>query len=189
MNPSNSRLSIAILGLALSTSIYAAETKSSAETGKSLGAVTQVECITPDGRVSPVSEAVGSRPNAPATIQGNETISCPLREGKTIFIITFSRVAMLDGFKFVNENAAAQGELEIAVSNSPLPADSPDWTAVDGAIPFARKRLFNLSMMGVEAKCVKLSFRVGTATAASDRENLVRLLNQSKDLSFGYVGN
>src|SRR4029077_16177797 len=61
---------------------------------------------------------------------------------------------------FVNENAAARGDLKIAVSNYRLPAKSAKWTEVEGVIPFARKRLFNLSLLGVEAKYVRLSFHV-----------------------------
>src|SRR5437773_917352 len=56
--------------------------------------------------------------------------------------------------------AASRGELKISVSNYRLPASSSKWTEVEGVIPFARKRLFNLSMLGVEAKYVRLSFRV-----------------------------
>jgi hypothetical protein len=41
-----------------------------------------------------------------------------------------------------------------------LPADSPKWTEVDGIVPFAHKRLFKLSILGVETKFVRLSFRV-----------------------------
>jgi hypothetical protein len=44
-----------------------------------------------------------------------------------------------------------------------LPASSPRWTEVDGSISFSRKRLFNLSMLGVEARYVKLSFQVEKA--------------------------
>jgi hypothetical protein len=179
-------IGLAVLGLASAAAVRAAENNSPADNSKALHAVTQIQCITPDGRVSPVADAARSVQNAPATTKNDETISCPLREGKTVFIITFSRVAMLDRFTFVNENAAAQGELEIAVSNSQLPADSPAWTAVDGAIPFARKRLFNLSMIGVEARYVKLSFRVGNSSAAIDRENIARS-TASKDFNFGYV--
>lgn len=176
-----------VLGFISAGRVTAAEAENPGASSKPLHAVTQIQCITPDGRVSPVADADDSARNAPATIKDDETISCPLREGKTIFIITFARIALLDRFTFVNENAAAQGELEIAVSNSPLPADSAAWTAVDGAIPFARKRLFNLSMIGVEARFVKLSFRVAESTAAANRENRTRFVNPSTGLRFGYV--
>ena len=75
----------------------------------------------------------------------------------------FWKAALIDRFTFVNENAAAHGELRIAVSNYRLPADSSKWTEVQGVIPFARKRLFNLSMLGVEAKYVRFSFHVDTS--------------------------
>jgi hypothetical protein len=65
-----------------------------------------------------------------------------------------------DRLTFLNENAAACGELRIAVSDSPLPVDSSKWVQVDGIVPFAHKRLFKLSILGVETKFVRLSFRV-----------------------------
>ena len=90
----------------------------------------------------------------------DDTLSCPLQEGETTFIISFPKTSLLDRFTFVNENAAAQGEMKIAVSNYRLPADSPKWTEVSGKTEFTSKRLFNLSMVGVEARYVKLSFHV-----------------------------
>src|SRR5437764_8881140 len=90
----------------------------------------------------------------------NDTISCSLPEGDTTFIISLVRSSPLDGFTFVNENIAARGELRIAVSNEKLSADSDKWTPVDGAVSFKRKRLFNVSMLGVEAKYVRLTFHV-----------------------------
>ena len=128
-----------------------------------INAVTQIECITPDGRVLAVSPTAQ---NASATIK-DDAITCPLREGQTVFIVAFAKVGLLDRLMFVNENATACGELTISVSNTHLAADSPAWTEVDGVIPFARKRLFNLSMLGVEAKYVKLSFRVQSALAST----------------------
>ena len=148
----------------------------------SIHAVTQIECITPDGHVSPLSAAPRPTQNAPATVKADDTISCPLREGETVFIIAFPKIALLDRLTFVNENATACGELNIAVSNYRLPANSPSWTAVDGAIPFARKRLFNLSMIGVEARYVKLSFRVQKPGNIS-----TPIARSSEALRFGYI--
>jgi hypothetical protein len=62
-------------------------------------------------------------------------------------------------------SANVSGEMNIAVANSRLPADSPKWIRVDGAIPFVRKRLFDLLMLGVEARYVRLSFPVETPAA------------------------
>src|SRR5204862_3088787 len=90
----------------------------------------------------------------------NDTISCSLPEGDTTFIISLERSSPLDRFTFINENTAARGELRIAVSNEKLSADSDKWTPVDGATSFKRKRLFSVSVLGVEAKYVRLTFHV-----------------------------
>src|SRR5438874_10342902 len=120
----------------------------------------QIEYITPDGQFSPVN-AARLAPRAPtAAFVDNDTVSCVLREGETTFIIQLPKNSPRDRFTFLNENAAACGELRIAVSNSPLPANSSKWTQVDGIVPFAHKRLFKLSMLGVDTKFVRLSFKV-----------------------------
>lgn len=124
----------------------------------------QIECVTPDGRVSPVANLGVSNPGAPALMMDDETISCALPEGQTTFIIPIFKAALLDRFTLVNQNAAACGVFEISVSNSHLPADSPKWNQVGGIVPFAHKRLFNLSMLGVEAKYMKLSFHIEKAS-------------------------
>ena len=120
----------------------------------------KIQCITPDGRTSTVANATAKNESAAALIMDDDTLSCPLQEGETTFIISLAHTSMLDRFKFVNENAAARGELKIAVSYYHLPANSPKWVEVDGSIAFTKKRLFNLSMVGVEARYVKLSFNV-----------------------------
>jgi hypothetical protein len=90
----------------------------------------------------------------------NGTVSCSLPEGDTTFIISLVRSSALDRFTFINENTTARGELRIAVSNEKLSADSDKWTPVDGATSFKRKRLFSVSVLGVEAKYVRLTFHV-----------------------------
>src|SRR5207244_12948956 len=120
----------------------------------------KIQYITPDGQFSPVNAArLAPRASAAAFVD-NDTVSCVLREGETTFIIQLPKNSPRDRFTFLNENAAACGELRIAVSDSPLPADSPKWTEVDGIVPFAHKRLFKLSMLGVDTKFVRLSFKV-----------------------------
>jgi hypothetical protein len=120
----------------------------------------QVDCITPDGRLVAVSSSGGKNSSAAALIMGDDTLSCPLQEGETTFIISFPKTSTLDHFTFINENSEVQGEMKIAVSNYRLSADSPKWTDVNGKTSFTSKRLLNLSMVGVEARYVKLSFHV-----------------------------
>ena len=115
----------------------------------------------PSARPNPaanLSNTIGQK-RAAIIIRG-ETIRCPLREGETTFIISSPRNSSLDRVILVNENMSARGELRIAVSSDNLSISSNKWIPVDGRIRFRRKRLFNLSLVGVEAKYVKLTFRV-----------------------------
>jgi len=120
----------------------------------------QIEYIGPNGQFSSVTPARSVSHQPSAAFIDSDTISCILKEGETTFIIELPKNAPHDRFTFLNENAAACGELRIAVSDSALPADSPKWTEVDGIVPFAHKRLFKLSILGVDTKFVRLSFKV-----------------------------
>jgi hypothetical protein len=107
----------------------------------------QIEYIAPDGQFSSLT-ANPATDKPSASFIDRDTISCTLREGETTFIIQLPKGSLPDRFTF------------IAVSDSALPAASPKWTEVDGIVPFAHKRLFKLSMLGVETKFVRLSFKV-----------------------------
>ena len=101
-----------------------------------------------------------ARSNAQFLVMDKDTVSSPLPEGETTYVIFLARNSTLDRFTFINENKPARGELRIAVANEKLPAESDKWIPVDGAVPFNRKRLFNVSMVGVEARYVRLIFHV-----------------------------
>jgi len=131
--------------------------------------VPQIEYIAPDGHFSSLNTTTATADKSSAAFVDRDTISCALREGETTFIIELPKNSPPDRLTFLNENAAACGELRIAVSDSALPADSPKWTEVDGIVPFAHKRLFKLSMLGVETKFVRLSFKVDGNTQESAR--------------------
>ena len=122
--------------------------------------VPRVDCLTPAGQLLVVTSLGSNKSNEAAVILNENTLSCPLQEGETTFIIAFSKTSPLDGFTFVNENAAAKGEMKIAISNSRLPFDSPKWIDVTGKTAFTHKRRFTLSMVGVDARYLKLSFHV-----------------------------
>lgn len=159
----------------------------------------QIEYIAPDGQFSSLGAAHPTNHQTTAAFVDNDTISCVLREGQTTFIIALPKNATADRFTFLNENAAACGELRIAVSDSPLPADSPKWTEVDGIVPFAHKRLFKLSILGVDTKFVRLSFKVdeqrqdsaqishpfgGSVLAANINSSFSKLHERESDLRF-----
>ncbi|MDP9098700.1 MAG: hypothetical protein M3N48_06855 [Verrucomicrobiota bacterium] len=114
-----------------------------------------IEVIGPDGRIVSVT---GTDPSARELLLDDDTLNYPLPEGYTTFILSFPRTSTLDRFMFVNENAAAEGEMTVAVSNYRLPAQSRKWNAVSGSTSFTGKRLFDLSLLGTEARFVKLSF-------------------------------
>ena len=117
-----------------------------------------VERVLSNGQDAPA--ALRSQAEKNILTLDNDTVSCSLPEGDTTFIISLVRSSPLDRFTLINENRAARGELRIAVSNEKLSADSDKWTPVDGAVSFKRKRLFNVSMLGVEAKYIRLTFHV-----------------------------
>ncbi|PZR73914.1 MAG: hypothetical protein DLM73_09455 [Chthoniobacterales bacterium] len=124
----------------------------------------RIDIITPDGRVvAEIPGATAKDANASALIMDDDTVSVPLHEGDTTFIIAFPRTSALDRFTFVNENGSAEGEMKVSVSNYRLPAQSSKWIEVNGSTLFTHQRHFNLSLLGVEARYVKLSFHVQKA--------------------------
>lgn len=159
---------VAAFGFALSLQIASANTadESASNMAKNLARMNcgaEIECTTPDGRLAGIATADDENKSAAALIMDDDTVSCPLPEGQTTFVIKLPATSLLDRLTFLNENAAAAGQLKISVSNYKLPATSPKWKEVDGSVTFTRKRLFNLSMLGVEARYVRLSFNVEKA--------------------------
>jgi hypothetical protein len=124
---------------------------------------TTIDLIGPNGRPVVAPPTMDKDSSVTALILDDDTLSYPLTEGETTFILTFPRTSSLDRFTFVNENASAEGEMKIFVSNYRLAAHSSKWIEVAGSTPFTGKRLVNLSLLGVEARYVKLSFQVGKA--------------------------
>lgn len=121
----------------------------------------EIECIAPDGQYARVSlHGKSGSGQAGVLIMDDDSISCPLKEGDTTFIIALPRSAALDRLTLRNENAAARGTLHLAVSNYKLHAQSGDWRPVEGAVAFAHKRQFNVSLLGVEARYLRLNFHV-----------------------------
>jgi hypothetical protein len=149
-----------ILSLALASGVFA---KFSAAHGSP----------TPKAREN---SAATAQKTAKFLVMDEDTVSSPLPEGDTTYVIFLARTSTLDRFTFINENKPARGELRIAVANEKLSADSDKWTSVDGAVSFQGKRLFNVSILGVEAKYVRLTFHV-------EHEGNIESLNASHALA------
>ena len=120
----------------------------------------RIECITPDGQAGHVARVPAVDPSATALVMEDDTVTCLLQAGQTAFVIELPQTASLDRFTFLNENSAVKGELKISVSDRRLPANSREWVPVEGNIPFAHKRLFGVSLLGIEARFVRLTFQV-----------------------------
>ena len=87
-----------------------------------------------------------------------------LPAGATSLIVRLIASAEDRSVTVMNRNPAAHGELSIAVSDRLLSAESSEWRPVVGTIPFQRKRLFRVSLVGVEAKFVRLRFQVDASS-------------------------
>jgi hypothetical protein len=179
--PSHRRLNAIALcaGFALGTVTASAGETPSTDKTKHVGRMNcgaQIECMTPDGQIGHISRLPAQDPTAVALITQDDTVTCALQEGETNFVIELPNVALPDRFIFLNENGAARGELKISVSNQPLPPNSSKWTDVEGVIPFFHKRLFGVSLLGIEAKYVRVTFHVDKQSGA---ENAVARVSPS----------
>jgi hypothetical protein len=149
----------------------------------------RIECITPDGQTGRVSKLTEPAV-VTAQIAEDDTVTCLLQEGRTDFVVELPKAATLDRLTFVNENSRARGELKIAVSDERLKADSKGWLEVEGIVPFSHKRLFGVSLIGIEARFVRLSFhvekegRIGTLKDAHANTPAVNLGAAQKEEPF-----
>jgi hypothetical protein len=157
-------LHLAANGVFAGESAFASEITDSSNPAKNLARMNcgaTIDRVGPNDRVTAFSATTQKDSGATALIMDDDTLSYSLEEGDTTFVLTFPKTSLLDRFTFVNENAAAEGDLHISVSNYRLPVQSPKWVEVSGNTSFTGTRLFSLSLLGVEARYVKLSFHVG----------------------------
>jgi hypothetical protein len=119
-----------------------------------------IDRILPGGRVVTVPIASDANDNPAALVLDDNTLSCPLPVGENTFIVSLPRISVLERFAFINQSAAGQGEFELAVSNYRLGSNDPKWKIVQASTRFGGQRLLSVSLPGVEAKYVRLSFHV-----------------------------
>src|SRR5437588_11590222 len=100
-----------------------------------------IDLIGPDGRAVVVANKGSS---ASALLFDDDTLNYPLSEGDATFIVSFPRISVLDRFTFVNENAAAAGEIKIAVSTYRLSANTSKCMDGNGRSSVTGNRQFDL---------------------------------------------
>jgi hypothetical protein len=140
-----------------------AETTGTANQAKNLARLNcgaHIDRILPGGGVVTVPIASDADDNPAALVLDDNTLSCPLPVGENTFIVTLPRTSVLERFAFINQNAIGQGDFELAVSNYRLGSNDPKWVTVQAPMRFGGQRLLNVSIPGVEAKYVRLSFHV-----------------------------
>jgi len=82
-----------------------------------------------------------------------------LRPGLSSFVIAIPKEKERT-ITILNQNLTAEGRFSIAVSDRQLPAGSPQWKAVRGTIRFRKQKQFAVSLDGIEAEYVRLTFEV-----------------------------
>ena len=109
-----------------------------------------------------VINATGGSPSAGICLTTADTpLNYALPRGTSSFVIRLGNSEAKRCFTFVNENPAADGQLSIAVSDRQLAVESPLWSTVARTISFRHKRRFALSLVGVDANYVRLTFDIG----------------------------
>lgn len=83
-----------------------------------------------------------------------------LPQGVTSFVIPLPASNQRRCFTLESENVAAKGALSIATASKRLAVNDANWTVVAGTVRFQQKRQFYLSLVGVDAKFVRLTFQI-----------------------------
>jgi hypothetical protein len=162
-----SRRSLAVtVSLFTSLSAFAADTtgiEDGANQAKNLARLNcgaRIDRILPGGKIVTFAGGADNSGDPATLLLDDSTMSCPLGLGDNVFVVTLPHASVLQRFAFINRNAAAQGDFEVAVSNYRLGSTDPAWTSVQRVTPFDNERLINLPMLGVEGRYVRLTFHV-----------------------------
>jgi len=109
---------------------------------------------------SRISNAIPDKAQAINLTVNNAKTRLKLRKGVTSFVIPLSSPHQQRCFTLENENVAAKGTLSIATASKRLAVNDAKWNVVAGAVRFRQKREFYLSLVGVDARFVRLTFQI-----------------------------
>ena len=122
----------------------------------------RIEYVSPLMRMEALVTSTKEDQNVIPLILDDNTVSFPLAKGKHTFVIDLPTATELNRFAFINENAAASGEFEVAVSNYRLPPNDGRWRTIESSRSFTGKRFINVSLAGLETKYIQLTVQAKT---------------------------
>jgi hypothetical protein len=157
------RVIAAAVSLLASQSSFALDNTEGANQAKNLARLNcgaHIDRILPGGKIVTFTSRTENSGDPSALLLDDDTLSCSLSLGDNVFIVTLPHISVLERFSFINRDATAQGEFEVAVSNYRLGSTDPAWTQVQRPAGFDQQRLINQPMPGVEGRYVRLTFHV-----------------------------
>ncbi len=103
----------------------------------------------------------GAKTDAAGLIGDDASRDYSLPAGKTSFVLSLSKVEVLNHFNFANTDA--EGTLTVSVSNTKLAADAPGWRTVGSAETFDGHRIVDCDFGSAEGRYVKVDFEARKA--------------------------
>jgi len=94
-----------------------------------------------------------------ALLCDDPTVGYVLPKGSTTLLVSFPKIENLDSISFLNHGT--KGDVNIAISNAKLPADSPQWRNVSQQT--LTSDAVKAKIGPTEAKYVRLAFNVAEA--------------------------
>jgi hypothetical protein len=105
----------------------------------------------------------GRADSAANLLLDDNTLSYHLEQGNNTILVALQNISNLDRFIFINENPDTTGTAQIFVSNYRLEPNDSHWLEADRKFDFSGRRFISVSLAGVEAKYVKISFAMRKA--------------------------
>ena len=157
------RAIVATISLLASFSSFAVDNTAGANQAKNLARLNcgaHIDRILPGGKIVSFTSRTENATDPSTLLLDDNTLSCPLSLGDNVFIVTLPHISVLQRFSFINRNATAEGEFEVAISNYRLGSTDPAWKQVQRSASFDQQRLINQPMLGAEGRYVRLTFHV-----------------------------
>lgn len=135
------------------------ETSVPAELPKNLARLNCGAAIEISSHTGPQS---GLDTNLRTLLLDDQTLDYGLPRGVTSVLITLPKIALVDRFTFINEQADARGTVQVAVSDSRLSLADDRWQSAGPDVRISGERFVTVPLTGAEAKYVRVTFQLAT---------------------------